>query len=62
MSILQNIYPLNNGQVFIGDYSINHISNSSLRRIIGVVPQKMGEYYHLWSQQIPMDFQNYIQK
>ena len=41
MSILQNIYPLNNGQVFIGDYSINHISNSSLRRIIGVVPQKI---------------------
>ena len=23
---------------------------------------KQGEYYHLWSQQIPMDFQNYIQK
>lgn len=41
MSILQNIYPLNNGQVFIGDYSIKHISNSSLRRIISVVPQKI---------------------
>ena len=41
MSILQNIYPLNNGQVFIGDYSIKHISNTSLRRIIGVVPQKI---------------------
>jgi len=41
MSILQNIYPLNNGQVFIGDYSLKHISNSSLRRIISVVPQKI---------------------
>lgn len=41
MSILQNIYPMNNGQVFIGDYSIKHISNTSLRRIIGVVPQKI---------------------
>jgi len=41
MSILQNIYPLNGGQVFIGDYAIKHISNSSLRRIISVVPQKI---------------------
>ncbi|MDP2412365.1 peptidase domain-containing ABC transporter [Daejeonella sp.] len=41
MSILQNIYPVHNGQVFIGDYAIKHISNNSLRRIIAVVPQKI---------------------
>lgn len=41
MSILQNIYPVHGGQVFIGDYAIKHISNSSLRRIVGVVPQKI---------------------
>jgi ATP-binding cassette subfamily B protein len=41
MSILQNIYPVHGGQVFIGDYAINHISNTSLRRIIAVVPQKI---------------------
>jgi ATP-binding cassette subfamily B protein len=41
MSIIQNIYPVHGGQVFIGDYAINHISNTSLRRIIAVVPQKI---------------------
>lgn len=41
MSILQNIYQVHGGQVFIGDYAINHISNTSLRRIIAVVPQKI---------------------
>ncbi len=41
MSILQNIYPIQSGHVFIGDYSLKYISNSSLRRIISVVPQKI---------------------
>ena len=41
MSILQNIYPLLGGNVYIGDYSINYISNHSLRRMVGVVPQKI---------------------
>jgi ATP-binding cassette subfamily B protein len=41
MSILQNIYPLQSGNVFIGDYAIKYISNNSLRRIVGVVPQKI---------------------
>lgn len=41
MSILQNIYPVHNGHVFIGDSEIKYISNSSLRQIIAVVPQKI---------------------
>ncbi|MDP3467739.1 MAG: peptidase domain-containing ABC transporter [Daejeonella sp.] len=41
MSILQNIYPVRSGHVFIGDYEIKHVSNSSLRKIISVVPQKI---------------------
>jgi ATP-binding cassette subfamily B protein len=41
MSILQNIYPVHGGQVFIGDYALKYISNTSLRRIVGVVPQKI---------------------
>lgn len=41
MSILQNIYPVNGGHIFIGDYEIKYISNNSLRRIIAVVPQKI---------------------
>jgi ATP-binding cassette subfamily B protein len=39
MSILQNIYPVQSGNTFIGDYSIKYISNHSLRQIVGVVPQ-----------------------
>jgi len=41
MSILQNIYPVQNGHVYIGDYEMKYITNSSLRHIIGVVPQKI---------------------
>lgn len=41
MSILQKIYPVQNGNIFIGDYSIEYISNQSLRRTVSVVPQKI---------------------
>jgi ATP-binding cassette subfamily B protein len=41
MSILQNIYPVQDGHVYIGDYEMKYITNSSLRHIIGVVPQKI---------------------
>lgn len=41
MSLLQNIYPLKDGNIYIGDYSIKYISNHSLRRIIGIVPQQI---------------------
>lgn len=40
-SIIQNIYPLQGGNVFIGDYAIKYISNRSLRSVIGLVPQKI---------------------
>lgn len=39
MSLLQNLYPIQNGRITIGDYELNHISNKSLRQLIGVVPQ-----------------------
>lgn len=41
MSILQNIYPIQLGTVSIGDYNIKHISNSTLRSEISVVPQQV---------------------
>ena len=41
MSILQNIYPVQSGHVFIGDYEMKYITNRSLRHIIGVVPQEV---------------------
>ncbi|TDQ09301.1 peptidase domain-containing ABC transporter [Pedobacter metabolipauper] len=39
LSLLQNIYPLQSGGVLIGEYDIKYITNHSLRRIVGVVPQ-----------------------
>ena len=41
VSLLQNLYPLQNGSVRIGDYDLRHINNRSLRQIVGVVPQKI---------------------
>ena len=40
-ALLQKLYPLNSGSIFIGDYNLEHISNKSLRHQIGVVPQKL---------------------
>lgn len=39
VSLLQKIYPINAGNIFFGEHSIKYITNSSLRKIIAVVPQ-----------------------
>ncbi len=39
LSLLQNIYPLQNGKILIGDSDIHYISNESLRKMVSVVPQ-----------------------
>jgi ATP-binding cassette subfamily B protein len=41
MSLLQNIYPLDGGQITVGGFDIKHVSNESLRRLVGVVPQQI---------------------
>lgn len=41
MSLLQNIYPLQDGNIYIGEHSIKYISNQSLRRVVGIVPQQI---------------------
>lgn len=41
LSLMQNIYPLMSGSIFIGDYDIKYISNESLRRMVAVVPQEV---------------------
>lgn len=41
LSLLQNIYPLKEGNITIGGIDIQHISNSSIRQIVGVVPQNI---------------------
>jgi len=41
VSLLQNIYPIEKGEIKIGNYSLKNISNESLRNIVSVVPQKI---------------------
>lgn len=39
LSLMQNIYTLQSGSIFIGDFDIKYITNESLRRMVAVVPQ-----------------------
>jgi len=41
INILQKMYPINSGQITIGDLNIAHINTQSLRKVISVVPQKI---------------------
>lgn len=41
MSLLQNIYPIQQGNIYIGKYAIKHLSNQSLRSLLSVVPQQI---------------------
>jgi ATP-binding cassette subfamily B protein len=38
--LLQNIYPLSGGKIYIGGVDITHLNNHSIREIVGVIPQK----------------------
>ena len=39
MSLLQNLYRINAGNILIGQYDLNYVSYESLRRLVSVVPQ-----------------------
>ncbi len=41
MALLQNIYPIQNGNIYIGKYAIKYLNNASLRNLLSVVPQKI---------------------
>lgn len=41
LSLLQNLYPLKDGNITIGGLDLQHISNRSLRQMVGVVPQQI---------------------
>ncbi len=41
MSLLQNLYPLRNGHISIGNTDIKYFDNESLRQRVGVVPQQI---------------------
>jgi ABC-type bacteriocin transporter len=41
LSLLQNLYPLQQGNITIGNFDIRHIRNDSLRHRVAVVPQQI---------------------
>jgi ATP-binding cassette, subfamily C, bacteriocin exporter len=41
LSLLQNLYPLEDGNITIGGVDIKYVENDSLRRIVSVVPQQI---------------------
>lgn len=41
ISLLQNLYPIKEGKIYIGDYDANYIHYKSLRNCIGVIPQQL---------------------
>ena len=41
ISLLQNLYPFQEGHIRIGRYDLRHLTNQSLRRIVSVVPQRI---------------------
>ena len=41
ISLIQQLYPIQSGGIYIGNYNISQIGNESLRRIVGAVPQQI---------------------
>jgi len=40
-ALLQRLYTLNDGAIFIGNTNIKYLSNNSLRKVVGIVPQNI---------------------
>ncbi len=40
-ALVQGLYPINEGQIYIGDININHVSPESLRNLVSIVPQNL---------------------
>ncbi|POS01002.1 peptidase domain-containing ABC transporter [Flavobacterium croceum] len=41
ISLLQNLYPIKEGKIYIGDYDLKYIHYQSLRKNVGVIPQQL---------------------
>ncbi|WP_406683846.1 peptidase domain-containing ABC transporter [Seonamhaeicola sp. MEBiC1930] len=41
IALLQNLYPIKEGNIYIGDYDLKYIHYKSLRQLIGVIPQQL---------------------
>lgn len=41
ISLLQNLYPIKEGKIYIGEYDTHFVHYQSLRKIVGVIPQQL---------------------
>ena len=41
ISLLQNLYPIKEGKIHVGDYDLQYIHYQSLRNSIGIIPQQL---------------------
>jgi ABC-type bacteriocin transporter len=41
VSLLQNLYPIQDGHIRIGRFDLRHLTNQSLRKIVSIVPQRI---------------------
>ena len=41
IALLQKLYPIDSGKIFIGNLDLSYVTNSSLRSIVSVVPQNI---------------------
>jgi ATP-binding cassette subfamily B protein len=41
VALIQKLYPLNGGNITLGDYNLAHLSTESLRKIVAAVPQRV---------------------
>lgn len=41
VALIQKLYPITGGHISLGDYNVEHVSAESLRKLIGVVPQRL---------------------
>ncbi|MEI6274742.1 MAG: peptidase domain-containing ABC transporter [Prolixibacteraceae bacterium] len=41
VALIQKLYPLTGGNIYLGEYNLEHVSSDSLRKLIGIVPQRL---------------------
>ena len=41
VALIQKLYPLSGGNIYLGEYNLEHVSTESLRKMVGVVPQRL---------------------
>lgn len=54
-SLILNLYPIESGNISIGNVDVNHIKNSDLRSIISIVPQKIDLFEGTILENIALD-------